>query len=350
MLRRGWKVRRRTGLSMRVQARQSSRQVVAMLRRGPVATRTRHLIGAGLCLWVLQAPAAQSPQQLLARMNLALEETQFTGTLVYLHGQHLAALRITHRTQEGNAGESLLSLTGPVRALSRHARGVTCMLPDVAPLSVRSADGHQPSMLRRLPLDFDRLLAHYRIEALGRYRVAGRDTEVVGLLASDSFRYGYRFYLDADAGLPLKVDLLDEDGVAIQQVMFTDIAIEGRVSAASGVARPPSTGVAPLLGRSSAEAPWLSGRIPPGFRVVADEARLRQDGAEMRQLVLSDGLASFSVYLEPPTADAMQGQSRLGAVTAVGGRIGALQVTVVGEVPLATARRILGHPAGTTEP
>jgi sigma-E factor negative regulatory protein RseB len=299
---------------------------------------------------LLSTPSAQAdgePRRLLERMNQALEQVQFEGTLVYLHGEDLAALRVSHRLNNGKPGESLLSLTGPVRALSRHAEGVTCMLPDAAPLTVRKGHGHS-GFLRSVPLDFPRLRRFYRIDGLGRFRIAGRDTKVLGVRAKDEYRYGYRFYVDEASGLPLKVDLLAGDGHPIQQVMFTDIDIEigdGRPASAAQADAPRSTVAASAA--PAALPPQESGvvatQLPPGFRIISREQLVRDDGKEIHQRVASDGLASFSIYVEPPMAGALIGQSRLGAVTAAGGRVGDHQVTVVGEVPPATAQMVLEH-------
>ncbi|NBC14410.1 MAG: transcriptional regulator [Gammaproteobacteria bacterium] len=302
-------------------------------------------------LWTASAHAGDDPRLLLERMNQALEQVQFEGTLVYLHGGDLAALRVSHRRNNGMPGESLLSLTGPVRALSRHAQGVTCMLPDAAPLTVSKGHGHS-RFLRSVPLDFPQLRRHYRMESLGRFRIAGRDTRVVGVHAKDDYRYGYRFYIDEASGLPLKVDLLNSDGQAVQQIMFTDIDIDIDREPAGGqraVAPPvdaPSQAPAAMTG-SEAEAPQQAGvvatQLPPGFRIISRDRLVRDDGKDIHQRVASDGLASFSIYVEPPMHGALMGQSRLGAVTAAGGRVGGHQVTVVGEVPPATAQMVLEH-------
>ncbi len=315
------------------------------------------LLVSPLLLWAGPASALDDARALLERMSQALVQVQFDGTLVYLHGQDLAALRVSHRINNGTPGESLLSLTGPVRALSRHAEGVTCMLPDAAPLSVSKGHGHS-ALLPTLPLDFSKLSRHYRIVHMGRFRIAGRETEVVGVRARDGYRYGYRFYVDAASGLPLKIDLLDTDGRPVQQTMFTDIDIEpgpvaetaqaasqqaGAVKSAalsrsaSGAQATEATGPAPARTEPAA----ASLRLPPGFDIVSRKVLSRDDGGRIEQWVASDGLASFSVYIEPPMDGALQGPSQLGAVSAVGGLVGDQQVTVVGEVPLATAHRVL---------
>jgi sigma-E factor negative regulatory protein RseB len=297
------------------------------------------VLGSALMLISPLARAVDDPTRLLERMNRALAQQEFEGTLVYLHGEDLAALRVSHRINNGTPGESLLSLTGPVRALSRHAEGVTCMLPDAAPLTVRSSHSHS-RLLRQLPLDFPRLAKHYSIEHLGRFRVAGRDTEVVGVQANDDYRYGYRFYVDEASGLPLKVDLLAENGAAVQQIMFTEIDIEPDVGPdGKTVGAMPASAAGSTDRQDAAES--VPVRLPPGFQIVSRETLARDDGHPIEQLVVSDGLASFSVYLEPPIDGALQGQSQLGAVSAAGGRIGDWQVTVVGEIPPLTARMVL---------
>jgi sigma-E factor negative regulatory protein RseB len=57
----------------------------------------------------------------------------------------------------------------------------------------------------------------------------------------------------------------------------------------------------------------------------------------IEQYVLSDGLASLSIFVEAAGQDeALQGVSHLGAVNAWGGERQGYQVTAVGEVPAVT--------------
>jgi sigma-E factor negative regulatory protein RseB len=281
------------------------------------------------------APADEGAAAILDRMHRSAEHVAFEGTLVYLHGHDLAALRVSHRTGAGGVGESLFALTGPVRALARHAGGVTCMLPDSAPLTVRrpAAAG---GLLGGLLLDFSALSSHYAVARHGVFRIAGRETDVVSVMAKDAYRYGYRFYVDQASGLPLKVDLLAHDRVPIQQIMFTDIDIDP-------AAAPPAAGLPPArpTPAASGDGDWEPRRLPSGFAVISRADFERDDGATVRQLVVSDGLASFSIYAEPPATGVLRGESQLGAVSAAGGRIGEHHVTVVGEVPLATVRFVL---------
>ena len=58
--------------------------------------------------------------------------------------------------------------------------------------------------------------------------------------------------------------------------------------------------------------------------------------------MLSDGLASVSVYVEAGAREGLRGAAHVGAINAWGGLIGQYQVTAVGEVPAGTVKSIVG--------
>lgn len=276
------------------------------------------------------------PQALLERMAQAQREVEYEGTLVYLHGHHLATLRIAHRIDNGVAMESLLALSGPIRAVARNQRGVTCMSSDAHAFSLpRGEQGG--AVLRSAPVDLKRLRRHYAILVLGQSRVAGRDTDVVGIAPRDDLRYGHRYFIDRKTGLPLKMDLLDHADLPIEQVMFTNVEI---FPADSGPALLSATPLndAPVDDEQVAivrDSGWTLTAMPPGFEIVAS----RRDQA-MEHLVIGDGIASVSVYIEPDV-DGLVGATRMGAIVAIGGRLDGHHATVVGEVPERTARMLL---------
>lgn len=296
--------------------------------------------------------SAPSPEVLLSRMSQAQSQLEYEGTLVYLHGHQLSTLRIAHRVDGGQWRESLLALTGPIRAVARNDRGVTCMLPDSRTISLPSAEGGS-TLLPAGPFDFDRIRSHYVLRSLGQSRVAGRDTDVVGIVPLDTYRYGYRFFIDRSTGLALKIDLMDNASEPIEQVMFTDVAIERH--AAEQISTPSTSergaGSAHREYAASDEAvaddpparsQWRLSALPPGFRVVMRGVGPAPVGEGATQhIVVSDGLASLSVYIEPAGQDGLNGSTRMGATMAVGRTVAGRQVTVVGEVPEATAVMIL---------
>lgn len=324
--------------------------------RGTLAAGAVAVSLAGTCSADTVAGAvgehAPSPEVLLSRMSQAQSQLEYEGTLVYLHGHQLSTLRIAHRVDGGQWRESLLALTGPIRAVARSDRGVTCMLPDSRTISLPSTDGSS-TLLPAGPFDFDRIRSHYVLRSLGQSRVAGRDTDVVGIVPLDTYRYGYRFFIDQSTGLALKIDLMDNASEPIEQVMFTDVAIERH--AHDQTSTPSAPGRDAKIARQANDAPghaaggdppsrspWRLSTLPPGFRVVMRGVNPAPSGeGATRHIVVSDGLASLSVYIEPVGQDGLNGATRMGATTAVGRTVAGRQVTVVGEVPEATAAMIL---------
>ena len=324
----------------------------------------------------------QTPEALLQRMTEAQRVVEYEGTLVYLHGGELSTLRIAHRIDNGISHESLLALSGPIRAVARNERDVTCMLSGSQSFSVPRAH-HGSALLRAAPHEFDRIRQHYLLHTLGQSRVAGRDTDVIGIVPLDTYRYGYRFFVDRETGLPLKIDLMDDTAEPIEQVMFTSVEIfpnDATDHARDSIVAEPGSPAVPAPSSVSDVAGWRLTAMPPGFEVVATATQpsasegpgrmsdrpserllgrtadnqpgeqasagpaATQDGIEatiVQHLVVSDGVATASVYVESGAEGALDGAMRMGATTVVGSRIGAHHATVVGEVPERTARMLL---------
>jgi sigma-E factor negative regulatory protein RseB len=98
--------------------------------------------------------------------------------------------------------------------------------------------------------------------------------------------------------------------------------------------------------------PWRFEGLPAGFELVMVDRSPDGAGQGVQHFVLSDGLASVSVYVEADAEDGLSGGSRIGAVHAAGGTIAGHQVTVVGEVPADTVQAVLAgmvHADGGSE-
>lgn len=204
----------------------------------------------------LEAAAVdRAPEAWLQRMASALATLEYEGTLVYLHGHELSTLRIAQWVDGGQAHESLLALSGPISAIARSRKGVTCVMPDARAISVPRHSGHGAVPLHPGEIDVERLRPHYLIHALGRSRVAGRETQVIGIIPKDNLRYGYRFFIDELTGLPLKTDLMDSTATPIEQVMFTEIQVlEQDAGASAAAADEGASTPANLTGGSAAAA------------------------------------------------------------------------------------------------
>lgn len=296
---------------------------------GAIATLLWALVSLGMAL--AEPPSSSAPPEvLLERMNHALRSLNYEGILVYLHQNHLETLSLDHRIRDGQIEERLIALSGPIRALARGKDRLNCVLTDGRPLSVeRSGTG----ILDTEGIDPQALQPYYRIEYLGNSRIAGRETEVVGILPRDELRYGYRFHLDRETALPLKSDLIDHRQEPLEQLMFAAITLhpaEGETAAPA--TPPPSIRSAPLAAPS---AEWRFDPRPPGFELVM-QRRIEQQGVRVEHFLFTDRLSSYSVYIEPAGPNAFEGAANMSSVHAAGRRLEAYQITAVGEVPQAT--------------
>jgi sigma-E factor negative regulatory protein RseB len=183
----------------------------------------------------------------------------------------------------------------------------------------------------------------------GKSRVAGRPAVIVTLTPRDQHRYGIELHLDTETGLPLKSLLLSDKGQLLERFQFTDLNTANtptdemlspsadckQVEAVKAKTEPQKAAVA-----------WHSDWLPPGFELSSAAARKDPDSKSLvTSLMYDDGLARFSVFIEPVEGAAVTDiRTQLGPTVAVSRRLntpkGDAMVTVVGEIPMGTAERI----------
>ncbi len=286
------------------------------------------------------------PDTWLEQMETALETINYRGTFVYIHGEQAETMLVYHRVGPEGTRERLVSLNGSAREVLRNRDEVKCILPDDKAVFVEKRhDGG--TLTRGIPLAALRNGKHYEFELLGNGRIAGRSAQQVAIKPRDGFRYGYQLWLDDETALPLRSELLDDSGQPIEKMMFTEIEIGVEIDDALLESAVSSEGFTWHVRGGGDEAvaeratPVEFGELPPGYRIVSAETR--PESAEPSwHLVLSDGLASVSVFAEPLAEGkpSLDGLSRIGAVNAFGIRLNEHHVTVVGEVPEATVKAI----------
>jgi sigma-E factor negative regulatory protein RseB len=309
------------------------------------------LAGLVLLLGSATLAVADDARDLLRQMSEASMGLNYRGTFVYLHNGQLEAMQVIHRAAKEGEQERLVALTGEAREVLRDKDKVTCILPKSKAVMVDKSIPRQP-FPAALPRDLDALTDTYEFLITGEDRISGRPARIVAIRPLDAFRYGYRLWLERDSHLLLKSDLIDGDGRAVEQMMFTDMeildtvpdaalqpALQGEGYAWSGHEAKAGTPAHAAMGESA----WSVTGLPAGFmRTHHNRHVMPSASAPVEHMVFSDGLATVSVYIEPqrPGVQGLSGISSMGAVNALGTRIGDFQVTVVGEVPRVTVERI----------
>lgn len=299
---------------------------------------------AGAALAALApAWADDGVQHWLDRMSRAVETLDYRGTLVHVRNGQVDTLQIIHRSDEEGVRERIYSIDGVPREILRDGDSVRCILPGDEPMMLESQLAGR--LLPSLPVN--RLLgpeSGYRMSLGGRERVADMMGRIIHIQPRDAYRYGSRLWLEERTGMLLRYALIDHDGRQLQQLSFTSLELGANISDAE--LEPDLVGEQ-VTTESMDEAVHSAGsrgrpvsvkpRVPRGFRLVnAGEGR-GPGGTEFEHLLYSDGLSSFSIYIERAGGETMAGRvETMGPVhvytTQAGGRL----FTVVGEVPSAT--------------
>jgi len=294
-------------------------------------------------------PTADEAREWLGKMSSAIKNLDYEGTFVYAHGSTLEALTIVHSRTAVGESERLFSLVGAAREILRQDDLLTCILPDSGAVVVEKTRPRKylPSGLLELN---QRLSEYYDFMVIGTDRMTGREAIVIGVIPRDPYRYGYRLWLDKKTALLLKSDMVNADGKALEQVMFTSLTVMDRVPEEDLKPVSLQEGFKWFRGeemtdehKASHVPGWKVKRLPGGFRMIANsEHNLAMGRKPVEHLVYTDGLSSVSVFIEKPDTktDEMKGVSYMGAVNAYGTIVAGYQVTVVGEVPEAAVMMI----------
>ena len=317
-------------------------------------------IFAAVSLWAAPVEANEAAMQQLVEMTNAVRRTNYDGVVVYSSGQRMETMRIVHGFDGKKERERLVSMTGNAREIVRDGDSVICVLPEQRAKMID--EGRPESLLPSVPLEaLARLSNFYTVSDLGKGRVADRSCRGIAVKPKDSYRYGYRIWLDDEHQIPLKVSLVDGDGNVLEQMLFTQVIFPDAIAPEAFEPQIDTAGFETIRHQVASDAPrvpvsaWGISDLPPGFRVAAEDSQPLGDASSpVNHLLLTDGLATVSVFA---ASDALpdkvfQGMSNLGAVNAFGRMVGKQHIAVVGEVPARTVE-LIGNsltPPGATKP
>ncbi|MDE1167995.1 MAG: MucB/RseB C-terminal domain-containing protein [Pseudomonas sp.] len=294
----------------------------------------------GTCLSV-PAFAADDASQWLNRLAQAEQKQSFQGTFVYERNGSFSTHDIWHRALNGKVDERLLQLDGSAQEVVRVDGRTQCVSGALVP-GVSEAPDSSSRVLDPL-----KLMSWYDLKVAGESRVAGRDAVIVTLSPKDQHRYGFELHLDKQTGLPLKSLLLDDKGRLLERFQFTSIS----TTAPTDADLQPSDNckaIAPAVAKqqTNVSTGWHSDWLPPGFELASSSVRKDPETkTTVSSLMYDDGLARFSVFLEPLNGTTgTDTRTQLGPTVAVSRHLttpkGDVMVTVVGEIPIGTAERI----------
>ncbi len=310
-----------------------------------------------LCLTVLglllagsvYAEGEKSSYDWLKIISTAADQTDYSGVFVYQYNNQVETSRILHVFGPDGEYEKIENLDGPKREIIRHQGQAWCITDQkVVQLNSRLARG---GLLSILPEQLSSLSVNYQVKEAGVERVAGYTSQVILLNPKDNLRYAHKIWVYPASGLPLKTAVLNDKNQLVEQYAFTQLKMGNEVdrtwilslnTLGLNNANTKSLDIEKL--NKFVNSGWVVDVMPRGFTKIMEVQRaMHNRHMPVTQMVFSDGLAAFSVFIEllESNQDEVDGLSSRGAVNLYHKKIGNHRYTVVGEVPPRTVMQVL---------
>jgi len=287
----------------------------------------------------LAEPEIQSIQTLVANMSRVSHTLNYQGSFTFEH-QHsygLQTFRVAHWVEDGIEYERLQYLSGPEREIVRNGQVLDCLPPGDQLLQGRLHQiGSRMAVLDDL----------YQFQVRSVERVAGRLATVLQIVPRDVYRYGFVLSIDQETGLILKSLTVDTNGRSLERYQFVELDLNPNIEEIkrSPLARHQRVAKTPLTECNKTETGqpenWRVRWVPAGF---AFSGQQRVDNVR-DMLMYTDGLTTFSVFVEATDAPPPEGIGQRGATVFFMNKIvqddQVYRVTVVGEIPAVAAEQI----------
>ncbi|MCF5853635.1 MucB/RseB C-terminal domain-containing protein, partial [Aeromonas veronii] len=292
-------------------------------------------------------PPPAPPQALLQQMQSAVQQQNFELSMVKARQGRLEPIRISHAVINGKEVAHLSYLDGKAIEYLQRQNEYTFFENSHDPYTLK--DARFPgiwSTLVKMPLA--QVLESYDPVLAGRSRVAGVVAQVVRLVPKEADKYGFVLWIDEQSHLLLRIDMVEREGNLVEQVLGVELDLQSKPAPwlvkLANSKQPPALALEDAYPAPQQQLNWQITWLPDGFKVLSqDRHQLVTTSMPVDYMMLSDGLVDLSVYVSrvDPKQAVRQQLIRQGATSLVSyvNEVG-VEITVVGEVPAETAKRI----------
>ncbi|KDM92632.1 sigma-E factor regulatory protein RseB [Photobacterium galatheae] len=283
-----------------------------------------------------------SAEALLHQMDKASRQLNYEVSYILIKKNSIEPLRYRHAIEDGQTYAHLVYLSGPPREVIQRGQEVSYFEPGLEPFTIDSNRmvAPLPPMMRSNVVELSR---YYDFIPMGRSREAGTACDVVRIAPKDGARYSYLLWVDTHTHLVLRADLLDRDGEPLEQYRAVSYIVNDKVAEVlenlKSVKLPE---VVQLPPQPQVQLSWQVTWLPQGFESIAhNRHRLMLTERPVESQMYTDGLFSFSIYVSAADGFSVREQLvRQGRRTLHSQLLKDREVTVVGDIPPATARRV----------
>ncbi len=292
---------------------------------------------------------AEQAKGSLERLSKSLRQLNFNTSFVVVKNNQAEPYHWLHGVVEKQENENseleiLALLNGPRRDILRINNTVSYIEPEYTPYSISSEQisGPIPTVFGR---DISVLESNYHFVSVGKNRVLGRAAQLIRIVPKDSYRFGYWLWLDQQSGLLLKLAVITRKGKLLEQIQFTHLEITDTIS--ENLKQLQSTELPKIIDIAATvkntDLAWQVNWLPDGFEPIkSDRHRINTSKQAVEFMLFNDGLVDISVYVNPSKEKqrAIEFASD-GATLVLNQVINNIEVSVVGKIPLETAKKIV---------
>lgn len=306
----------------------------------------KKILISALALFSLNTPLAFADEKpaeaLLLQMNQASQQLNYELSYILIKKNSIEPLLYRHAIDEQQQLAHLVYLSGPVREVIRRGDEISYIEPGTDPFTIESSNMVAPT-IPLLNSDVEQLSELYDFIKVGRAREAGVACQVLRVVPKDGLRYSYILWIDEKSKLPLRADLVDRDGEVLEQYRTISYSVNDKIAQIlAGLNDVKLPQVLSLPKGEVKQSYWTVGWIPKGFE-AKDLNRYRMANTErmVESQMYTDGLFNFSIYVSPRDDHSLKGQIvRQGRRTLHTFVRDNAEISVVGDIPPATAKRI----------
>ena len=289
--------------------------------------------------------ADESAIKLLNKMNQALHQLTYKGTLVLVQGNNVSSLMIDHSVVNGVQSERVVRLNETGSEVSREVKG----------FSLSKIPRIRPEMEKVYSFDLGR-----------ENRVANIPCRIITARPKDRERYLQKYCIDMVSGMLLDYRLVGKTHKPVEQFMFTNIEIRMPETGASKISVNTTTTLTPIdseinspqsevetmlrqISNATLEDGWTAESLPAGFEIrqaphMKEVLPNQQNEQTTKHYVLTDGLISMSLFLTPIGQNSAPQHAikiNSGALNMITQDKDGHRITAVGEVPELTLKNIV---------
>ncbi|EHD20527.1 MULTISPECIES: sigma-E factor regulatory protein RseB [Brenneria] len=288
------------------------------------------------------APAQTASGALLQQMNGASRSLNYEISFINITRQGFESVRYRHAVINNRSLAQLMFMDGPRREIVQRGNEISYFDAGLEPFTL-SSDHIVDSLPSLVHADFQKIAQYYDfIPADGRVRIADRLAVGIRIISRDATRYSYAVWMDAESKLPLRVDLQDRNGERLEQFLATALIVDDGVVNAlrplENIRLPPALS-APAT--ENKDFSWSAQWLPLGMKEISRSRRVLPGATlPIETRLYNDGLFSFSINVSPSSEARGEQAVRTGRRSIHTEVRDNNEITVVGELPPATAKRV----------